>query len=238
MTKMRGITLAALVLGAAACQDVPTFPEPAGAAASAQAAALDAATASVQAAIEGRLTAAARDTSVARRRDTTIARPNRPEPPQPRRGRVELAVQLGAEAVDLAERLLAGGADEQQQRLLAEAKEFERKSVEALEEGRDEAAVQMADAAEKTALKAVVLPGGITKEEARLIHDAAADVLAKARSAVQADPTEIKRHLLEVAEQLFRDGSAELGDGAGRRGLEHALAELWKSATISSWLLG
>ena len=62
---------------------------------------------------------------------------------------------LGGEAVELAERLLAGGADGDQKRFLQDAKEFQRKAEAALKEGRDDLAMQMADAAEKTALKAV-----------------------------------------------------------------------------------
>jgi hypothetical protein len=177
------------------------------------------------------------DTTRPTRPDTIRpTRPTRPEPHRPNdRGRVELAVALGAEAVEMAARLLEPRADEQQKRLLAEARELQRQAEAALKEGHEGRAMELAEAASQTALKAVVLPGGITDQEARMIHDLAQDLLRQAAEAVKSDPTEMKRHLLSVAEQLFREGTEHL---SGPRGSERALATLWKSAAISSWLIG
>jgi len=247
MKTTRGIALIALTLMMEACQDAPTFPDlKTETSEAAVAAALDQAAAQVQAAVEEQLARTPTDTTRNRpdttrgpRRDTTTTRPSRPTRPEPHRppdrGRVELAVALGGEAVELAARLLESGADEQQKRLLAEAKELQRQAEAALKAGQDQRAMELAAGASQTALKAVVLPGGITEQEARMIHDVASDLLRQARAAVAADPTDMKRHLLAVAEQLFREGTEHLGDA---RGPERALAALWKSAAISSWLIG
>ena len=240
MKTVRGITLLALALVLAGCQDDPTFPESESNEA-AQAAALDQAALQVRAAFDAQVARGPVDTTSARRdttrtgRDTVGTRPTRPEPNRlDDRGRAELAVALGGESVELAARLLANGADEHQKRLLSEARELQRQAEVALKEGHVARAIELADAAGQTALKAVVLPGGITKEEARLIHDVARDLLRDATAAVIKDPTDLKRHLLSVAEQLFREGTEQLD----RRGWERALVSLWKSAAISSWLIG
>ena len=240
MKTVRGITLLALALVLAGCQDDPTFPESESNEA-AQAAALDQAALQVQATLDEQLARGPVDTTSVRRDstrtrpDTSSTRPTRPDQQRPDdRGRVELAVALGGESVEIAARLLANGADEHQKRLLSEARELQRQAEAALKEGQDRRAMELAEAAGQTALKAVVLPGGVTKEEARLVHDVARDLLRDATAAVKNDPTELKRHLLSVAEQLFREGSDQL-DG---RGWERALVSLWKSAAISSWLIG
>jgi hypothetical protein len=235
MKTVRGITLMALALTIAGCQDAPTFPDLKTETSEAeQAAALDQAALQVQAALDEQLARGPVDTT-ATRRDTTRTRPTRPEPHRPNdRNRVDLAVALSGEAVELAARLLANGADEQQKRLLSEARELQRQAEHALAEGNDRRAMELSDAASQTALKAVVLPGGITEQEARMIHDVAQGLLRDAKAAVAKDPTELKRHLLSVAEQLFREGSEQLGG----RAMERALVALWKSASISSWLIG
>jgi hypothetical protein len=248
MKTLRGITLMALAL-LAGCQDAPTFPDLKPETSEAeQAAALDQAAAQVAATVDAQLSSSAVDTTTARNRpqrpdttrpsrpDTTRTRPTRPDHPQPDdRSRVQLAVALGGEAVELAARLLEPRADEQQKRLLAEAQELQRQAEAALQEGQFGRAMQLAESASQTALKAVVLPGGITDQEVRMIRDVALDLLGKAKQAVERDPTQMKRHLLSVAEQLFREGTEQL---SGPRGSERALAALWKSAAISSWLIG
>jgi HEPN domain-containing protein len=235
MKTVRGITLMALALTIAGCQDAPTFPDLKTETSEAeQSAALDQAALQVQAALDEQLARGPVD-STRTRRDSTTARPTRPEPHRPNdRGRVELAVALGGEAVEIAARLLEPRADEQQKRLLAEARELQRQAEAALKAGHEQRAMELAESASQTALKAVVLPGGITEQEARMIHDVAQDLLRRAKDAVAANPTDMKRHLLAVAEQLFRVGTEHLGG----RGMERALATLWKSATISSWLIG
>ena len=143
---------------------------------------------------------------------------------------------MSGQAVALATRLLHDhGADDEQQRLLKQAEESHRKAQAALDEGREALAVELAQAATLTSLKAVVLPGGITEEEARLIHNLAADLLPQAKAAVETNPTALNRHLLSVAEELFRKGSEQLSDP---RGSTRGVVPLWKSAVISSYLIG
>ena len=262
MKTTRGLTLTALVLMTAACEDVPTFPaleiEPNEAAVET---AIDLADALSQSVVEAGLADLPSDSLApvppdsigldrrhpsdrrpdARRPDDR--RPNdrrpdarRPDDRRPDRGRAELAVALSGQAVSLATRLLQEhGADEEQERFLMHAEEQHRKAKAALEEGREVLAVELAQSATKTSLKAVVLPGGITAEEARMVHGLAADLLREAKVAVAANPTALNRHLLKVAEELFRKGSDKVTDAqASTRGV----VPLWKSAVISSFLIG
>ena len=46
-----------------------------------------------------------------------------------------------------------------------------------------------------------------------MIHDLAAELLEEARSAVASDPSEVKEHLLALAERLFERGSEQLSNG-------------------------
>ena len=259
MNTMRGITLTALALLLGACKDAPTFP---GLEIDSNPAAAEAAmeVASAQTVIEDRLaTASGNEATRTRRRegdtlpparrpgdpvrperpDTARTRPDDPRRPEERRpdnSRAELAVALGAKAIDLAGRLLADhGADEEQKRLYQNAQELQRKAEAALAEGRIDSAVQLAEAASQMALKSVVRPGGITEAEARMIHEVAGDLLEKAKSAVAADPSDFKRHLLKVAEELYREGTEKLKDG---RDESRGVVPLWKSAIISSFLVG
>ena len=185
MKMTRGFTLTALVLMTAACEDVPTFPaleiEPNEAAVET---AMDLAYALSQSVVDAgladvpsdSLTISPTDSIQPNDRRTDARRPNdrrpdarRPDDRRPDRGRAELAVALSGQAVALATRLLhEQGADEEQERLLMHAEEQHRKAKAALEEGREALAVELAHSATKTSLKAVVLPGGITGEEARM----------------------------------------------------------------------
>ena len=261
MKMTRGLTLTALVLMTAVCEDAPTFPaleiEPSEAAVET---AMDLADVLSQAVVDAGLADVPSDSLTtsptdsiqpndrrpdARRPDdrrTDARRPDdrrpdarRPNDRRPDRGRAELAVALSGQAVALATRLLQEqGADEQQERLLMHAEEQHRKAKAALEEGREALAVELAHSATKTSLKAVVLPGGITAEEARMIHSLAADLLREAKTAVAANETALNRHLLKVAEELFRKGSDQVTDAqASTRGV----VPLWKSAVISSFLI-
>ena len=231
----------ALTLVVGACKDVPTFPGLETEASVAQVeAAMDLATTQTQTVVNDRLTRAGIDTTRTRRpSDTTRARPADPKRPveRPDAGdRARLAVALGGEAIELAERLLKEhGTDPERSRLLDDAKELERKAEAALKEGHDAAAVALAENAGQMALKAVVLPGGVSEEEARMIHDLAANLLEQAKAAVASDPTELKRHLLGIAEELFRSGTEQLKDP---RDESRGVVPLWKSAQISSYLIG
>ena len=66
-----------------------------------------------------------------------------------------------------------------------------------------------------------------------MIHDLAAELLEEARSAVASDPSEVKEHLLALAERLFERGSEQLSNGHLR-----GVAALWKAAALASLLIG
>ena len=60
-----------------------------------------------------------------------------------------------------------------------------------------------------------------------MIHDLAAELLEEARSAVASDPSEVKEHLLALAERLFERGSEQLSNGHLR-----GVVALWKAAAF------
>lgn len=158
--------------------------------------------------------------------------------------RARLAVDLARTAVDLAERLVgaddtpvrdgdAGEARERMDRWLAYAKRFLSVAEQALENGRYARAVHFAYHAHASALKAVVLPGGITEEELVAMAQLAHDLYAQAAVAVGDDPTELEERLLALAGRLIERGEQALQDGH-----ERGVGALWRAAVISSWLLG
>jgi hypothetical protein len=200
-----------------ACQDDPTLPEPETSEAVLDEAALAAAAEEV-ATLEAEL----------RHEAEQRASEGRPTP-----DRVELAVALGASAVELAARLLdEEGADPEQLRLLDAAKDAQRQAVIALERGDPGRALAFARRACWTALHAVVLPGGVTLEEARMIHQVAGTLLAEARATVDPnDPT--ASLLLKWAGRMYEAGSRALEGGSVR-----SVAVLWKSAVLSAYLTG
>lgn len=148
--------------------------------------------------------------------------------------RVGLAVELGGTAVSLATRILdEQGAEPAQLSLLESASEFESKAVEALADGDGARAAAFAVKACWTALKAVVLPGGVSEEEARMIHDLAQELLVSARAQVEASGTPQEVVLLGWAERFFEVGSGRLTSGS-----VHGVAALWKCAVIAAWIVG
>ncbi len=150
--------------------------------------------------------------------------------------RAEIAVALGAEAVELAKRLLNDqvvAADTEQQDFLATAEEFLAQARRALEAGADLRAAHLAHLAQWWALKAVVLPGGITNEEARFILGLAETLLAEARAAVGPEATPLEEALLSRAARFLERGKEALGNGRCR-----GMGALWQSAVISSYLIG
>lgn len=150
--------------------------------------------------------------------------------------RARLAVALAGEAVDLAERILGQAAplaDAESGNLLDTAKEFLARAERALAQGQEARAAHLAHMATWWALKAVVLPGGITDEEARFIHSVADELLQQATAAVESDPTEANLALLARATRLFHRGEESLSNGVCR-----GLGALWQSAVLSSYLIG
>lgn len=148
-------------------------------------------------------------------------------------GHPEVKVALGAEAIELATRILGDqGADDEQGDLLAVAEEFQAKAIEALEAGQLRWAVHYAHLAQWWALKAIVLPGGITDEEAQYVLDLAQTLFDEAVLVVGADPDELQAELLRRASLMLEAGKAALTNGTCR-----GLGALWQVAVISSYLL-
>lgn len=150
--------------------------------------------------------------------------------------RAEVYVELAGEAVHLAAELLGerdGGADTEQADLLALATEFLLQAQEALGAEADSQAFHLAHMAQWWALKAVVLPGGISDEDVELILSLATELLPDAEAAVALDPTDLKTALLTKATRMLENGNANVGNGVCR-----GIGAFWQSAVISSYLIG
>jgi hypothetical protein len=146
-------------------------------------------------------------------------------------GGAELSVALGATAVALATRLLdEQGADEEQLAYLATAAEYQRGAEAALASGDVGRAIHLSNLAEWSALKAVVLPGGVTDEEARAMLDLAGSLYAEAAAA---DLTAEEALLLQRARTFIDHGAAALASGTAR-----GVVPLWRAAVICSWIAG
>jgi hypothetical protein len=145
----------------------------------------------------------------------------------------EIKVQLGAAAIALAREILGEGAKEAELDLLAVAEELQAMAEEALGSGEVRWAVHYARIAEWWALKAVVLPDGISDEEAAFILELAQAQYAEAVAAVGTEPDEIEAALLEKAARMLAVGEENLANGACR-----GLGALWQAAVISSFLVG
>lgn len=164
------------------------------------------------------------------------AEANRTRPERDRRpdiDRVGIVVELSGTAVGLARRILEEqGADDEQKRFLKAAELLQRKATSALAQGDPNRAVAYAIDACWTSLKAIVLPGGVTEEEVRFIHDLAHDLLEEAILAV-GDTRSINQTLLDWAVQFYVVGAQQLENGDVR-----GVASLWKAAIISAHILG
>jgi hypothetical protein len=149
-------------------------------------------------------------------------------------GYPEVKVELGAAAIALARGILdEEGSDDEQEDLLAVAQIFQDQALAAMDGGDLRRAVHYAHLAEWWALKAVVLPGGITDEEAAYVLDLAKALYDDAVVAVGEDPDELQAALLERAERMLEAGEENLSNGTCR-----GLGALWQVAVISSYLVG
>ncbi len=150
--------------------------------------------------------------------------------------RARLSIALATEAIEIADRVLSaqpGGADTEQQELLDVAKEYLAQATLAFEAGEEARAIHLARLAQWGALKAVVIPGGITDDEARFVLALAETLLGEARDAIDPDPTEIETVLFSRSTRLFERGKATVEAGNYR-----GIGPLWWSAVISSYLVG
>lgn len=147
--------------------------------------------------------------------------------------RAELALELGATAVALAERLVENDVlDDEQLRFLATAHELLEKAHSAFAEGHYGRAVHYAEAASWAALKAVVVPGGISEEEMRAMLDLAKSLREEARAAIGDAPTEVQLSMFKRAGRLI-----ELGEEMVSQGKQRGVGPLWRGTVISSWLI-
>ncbi len=222
----RSTVTAAIVLTAAlaACEDGgPTAfdPEPDFAAATVAEAAVEAA---------GITSLQAQDSLVSYVALSDTVRDGRPE--RQRDARPRLMLTMGNQAVELATRLIGDAPDPEQLRFLERAIEAQRAAQAAWEAGELGRAAALAEHALITSLKAVVVPGGVTEEEARTLSTLSADLLGQARAALGDDPTPHESKLLAIAHQLHERGVLLL-EGGNVRGVVF----LWRSAVISSLLL-
>lgn len=150
--------------------------------------------------------------------------------------RARLGIALATEAIAMADRILSaqvGGADTEQQELLDVAREYLAQAILAFEAGEEARAIHLARLAQWGALKAVVIPGGITDEEARFVLTLAETLLGEARAAIGPEPSEIEAVLFSRATRLFERGKASVETGNHR-----GIGPLWCAAVISSYLVG
>jgi hypothetical protein len=162
--------------------------------------------------------------------------------PNPSVDRVRLAVSLAGTAVSLAERLIAqqsmpvrnSGSDvaDRQNRWLGHARRLLAKSEAALAAGNLRRALHLAQHAQWSALKAVILPGGIQDEELRAMVVLAEDLYGQAVEALGDDPTDLDARLLARTADLIELGIQQL-----ERGHKRGVAALWRAAVISAWLI-
>jgi uncharacterized protein (UPF0332 family)/ElaB/YqjD/DUF883 family membrane-anchored ribosome-binding protein len=170
--------------------------------------------------------------------------------------RARLEVGLARSAVGLAERLLASdfGSDvivgdvvvtdvatdapvtdraKRHDRWFAHAQKWLEKAETALANGRYARAVHFAWHAQWAALKAVILPGGITEQEIRAMIGLANELFDQAEAAIGDDGTELEIRLLNRAADLIEIGIRKIENGQKR-----GVAALWRASTMSAWLLG
>ncbi len=121
---------------------------------------------------------------------------------------------------------------ERRNRWLALAKRWLARAETALSNGSYARAVHAAFHAQWSALKAVVLPGGITEAEVELLVDVSGTLLDEATAAVGDEPTELQQRALERAGELHALGLSMIEEGRVR-----GIAPLWRSASISAWLV-
>ena len=145
----------------------------------------------------------------------------------------DLAVALAEEAIALAEGLLEQPLDDPEQAdILDTAVEYLTEAQAALADGENARAAHLAHLAQWWALKAVVLPGGITDDDARLIQEVAEPLLEEATEAVEGNPTDVNVALLARATLMLEHGEENLGNGNCR-----GLGALWQSAVNSAYLI-
>lgn len=161
--------------------------------------------------------------------DRTLQRDQRDRPSL---DRARLAVDFAGSAVDLSTEILRdAGADDRQLALLGQAEAHLRQAVAALDAGNGAEAKRRAHAASWTALKAWVLPDGVSDEEIRMVQTTAETLLTEATAAVGGDDG-LPGQVLSWATTFYDRGVEKIAGGQPR-----GVAALWKSAILSHWLV-
>jgi len=157
--------------------------------------------------------------------------------------RARLAVSLAGTAVQLATRLVqddslpvrtlgASNVREHRNRWLWHAQRMLEHAEKALANGHWARAIHFAEHAHWSALKAVILPGGITDEELTAMVDLSHHLYAEAEVAIGDTPTELEATLFARAGRLIEAGETMLAEGKKR-----GVALVWRGAVISRWLM-
>jgi HEPN domain-containing protein len=156
--------------------------------------------------------------------------------------RARLAVSLAETAVALAERIIAAhdvpvrdavtDVADRRNRWLAHAKRMLARAELALENGHYARAAHFAWHAHWSALKAVILPGGVTEAEIEAMIRIADELYAQAEAALGDDASELERRLFQQAGRLIELGKTKLEEGN-----ERGVAALWRASVICAWLL-
>jgi uncharacterized protein (UPF0332 family) len=160
------------------------------------------------------------------------------------RARIEVA--FASTAITLAERLLVDDVvpdvavsdvavtdvANRRNRWLMQARRWLDVAQTALGKERYARAVHAAWHAQFSALKAVILPGGVTAEEIRAIHELAVELFGQAEASLPDDATQLQLRVLNRAADLIEIGVRKLESGHKR-----GVAALWRSSTMSSWLI-
>jgi len=154
--------------------------------------------------------------------------------------RARQEVAFARSSVALAERLIASDAAatdaeiaDRQNRWLAHAHRFLAMAERAFENGRFGRALHFAHHAQWSGLKAVILPGGVTDEELRMMVEVSERLLDEARASLGDDPSELQLRVLNRATDLYEIGVRRL-----EAGYKRGVAALWRSSTMSAWLIG
>lgn len=146
---------------------------------------------------------------------------------------VELMVALGATAVDLAEGILAeDGADAEQAEYLAAARASLAQALEAAAGENLSSAHYLAGLAQWQALKAVVLPGGVTEDEVDQMLVLAQSLYDDAVLAVGDSPSTLQADLLARAGAMIQMALSH----QGWRG-STTVSPLWRAAVMAAHVL-
>ena len=143
-----------------------------------------------------------------------------------------LMVALGGTAVNLATQILSGtSADEGQTSYLGAAAETQALAEAALLAGDLSQASYLAGLAQWQALKSIVLPGGITAEDAQAMLELAQALYEQAQAAIS-DPDALQSDLLRRAGAMIAMGQSNMNTWSFM-----CINPLWRAAVISAWLI-